>query len=192
MSEIRRCTKCGEEKAATEFRSRSAGSDVLRADCRSCCSARAAEWYRKNAEAVNASVRARRLGNPEQFIAYSRTYRAVNPERCRENRAMRAAKDPRRHADDHLRSRYGVTLAQKNEALGRQGGRCAICGTNNPGSKAGWHLDHDHETGAPRGVLCHKCNTGIGMLGDSVDTLKAAILYLSRPPLRLVAGGRNA
>jgi hypothetical protein len=45
------------------------------------------------------------------------------------------------------------------------------------------HADHCHESGAPRGVLCHWCNTGIGGLKDSVELLRAAIAYLENPPL---------
>jgi hypothetical protein len=45
------------------------------------------------------------------------------------------------------------------------------------------HADHDHRNGAPRGVLCHHCNAGLGCFRDSPEILASAIAYLSAPPL---------
>lgn len=57
--------------------------------------------------------------------------------------------------------------------------RCECCGVDSRLDKA-FALDHCHVTGRFRGWLCHRCNSGIGMLGDDVDGLLAAIAYLSR------------
>lgn len=62
-------------------------------------------------------------------------------------------------ANSHLRRAYGITLAQRDEMLARQGG-CALCGTTDPLGR--WHVDHDHQTNAVRGILCHKCNVKLG------------------------------
>jgi len=59
-----------------------------------------------------------------------------------------------------------------------QSGRCAICG--DPPGKRGLHLDHDHLTGIVRGLLCHRCNFGIGLFRDSEELLMRAITYLGR------------
>lgn len=55
---------------------------------------------------------------------------------------------------------------------------CECC--KKPPGKRGLHLDHDHVTGRFRGWLCHKCNNSIGMLGDNIGGVKAAIEYLRR------------
>jgi hypothetical protein len=60
--------------------------------------------------------------------------------------------------------------------IGRQRNRCAICGAR----LVAPHVDHDHETGAVRGILCPACNHGLGHFGDSVPTLRSAIKYLQR------------
>lgn len=84
--------------------------------------------------------------------------------------------------------RYG---AKTEDVLEAQGGACLICGTDDPGSYR-WQMDHDHSCcpGSStcgkciRGVLCHLCNLGLGSFKDSVETLYAAIQYLSsRSPL---------
>lgn len=72
----------------------------------------------------------------------------------------------------------GFTQEDFDNKLKEQGYKCAICGTVDPG-KTNWHADHDHKTGQKRGVLCHKCNTGLGLLKDDVDVLCAAIEYLN-------------
>jgi hypothetical protein len=101
---------------------------------------------------------------------------------CRHHRKLAWAKakyEPIGAADRRLRDAYGITLAEKVALLEAQGGRCAVCGTSEPrGRRRDWQLDHDHATGAIRGVLCSPCNLGIGMLGDTADRLRAALQYL--------------
>lgn len=77
----------------------------------------------------------------------------------------------------HRRTKYGLTPEQWDAHLARQGGRCAICGTDEPDGR-GWAADHCHKTGAVRGVLCQHCNSGLGFFRDSPTHLAAAIEYL--------------
>jgi hypothetical protein len=78
----------------------------------------------------------------------------------------------------HRAKRYGLTPEAVEVLLQVQGGRCPICNTELGKSRS--HIDHDHATGRVRGILCLKCNAGIGMLADSPDRLAAAIAYLKR------------
>ncbi len=67
----------------------------------------------------------------------------------------------------------------------QQGLCCAICRrTSEQGKLWAWHVDHDHVTGELRGVLCIRCNTGLGGLQDSERILQRAIRYLQNPPAR--------
>lgn len=72
--------------------------------------------------------------------------------------------------------RYGITSAQYDAIWAQQGGRCAIC--DEAEGKRQLSVDHDHETGAIRGLLCMLCNMGIGALRDDPDRLAAAMAYL--------------
>ena len=72
----------------------------------------------------------------------------------------------------------GFTPEDFENKLKEQRYKCAICGTEDPGA-TNWHADHDHTTGQKRGVLCHKCNTGLGLLKDDVNILCSAIEYLN-------------
>lgn len=89
--------------------------------------------------------------------------------------------------DRRLRQRYGITSEQFDSLLSEQGG-CAACGRSESNGKY-WHVDHDHAccpTDARscgrciRGVLCHGCNTALGNVGDSVETLTALIEYIRK------------
>lgn len=74
--------------------------------------------------------------------------------------------------------KYGITVEQYDEMLEEQGGVCACCGTDDPGRDGSFYVDHCHDSEDVRGLLCHKCNSGIGYLGDNVDGVWQAILYL--------------
>ena len=77
-----------------------------------------------------------------------------------------------------LRLKYGIDSREYNAMLERQGGCCAICNTK-PTSKR-LAVDHCHTTGAVRGLLCDRCNRGLGYFKDSIASLKAAADYLRR------------
>jgi predicted nucleic acid-binding Zn ribbon protein len=84
----------------------------------------------------------------------------------------------RRNQMDHNRQYlYGITIEEFEARLASQGNRCAICRTEEWSGK-GPHVDHDHATGHVRGVLCHKCNLGLGKFNDDPELLRAAIRYL--------------
>ena len=65
-----------------------------------------------------------------------------------------------------------------------QNERCAICGTEVFGTRNGRvtypHVDHDHDTGKVRGLLCHKCNSGLGFFDDCPEIMLEAVAYLTK------------
>lgn len=79
--------------------------------------------------------------------------------------------------------KYGITEEDYKWRLKSQLGVCAICHLPEiwkapNGDTISLSVDHDHTTGAVRGLLCRKCNTGLGGFNDDIDLLKAAIKYL--------------
>ena len=72
-----------------------------------------------------------------------------------------------------------ITLEEYDALSLQQGGRCLICGKSQTKNKL-LHVDHNHSTGKVRGLLCGKCNSGLGMFGDSVEVLYTAIEYLKK------------
>lgn len=76
-----------------------------------------------------------------------------------------------------LLKRHGLSPEDYQKMFDEQEGRCEICG--NPPGPTALHIDHNHNTGQIRGLLCSNCNTGLGMLQESVDNLEAAVVYLN-------------
>lgn len=74
---------------------------------------------------------------------------------------------------EHFERRYGLTREAYLSLLEGQNGACATCG-----SVVDLCVDHNHETGAVRGILCGKCNMALGLAGDDPDTLKGMLAYL--------------
>lgn len=74
---------------------------------------------------------------------------------------------------------YGLTLSDIKQLYEQQEHRCAICRRAYVADSL--VIDHDHETGAVRGLLCMNCNSGLGKLGDTTESLRRAIAYLERP-----------
>lgn len=83
-----------------------------------------------------------------------------------------------------IQQMYGITQEQYASMLASQGGICLICGNPEVGKRAEREyplaIDHDHTTGKVRGLLCQKCNLGIGNFNDDVTRLEAAVAYLRR------------
>jgi len=78
---------------------------------------------------------------------------------------------------------YGITGRLYRSIIERQNGLCAICGRSLL-DEAGWNLeiDHDHRTGVVRGLLCARCNVGLGFFQDDPDRLVRAADYIRRSP----------
>ena len=114
---------------------------------------------------------------------YQREYGAKRRERVNAYARAWREKNQERQLDCHLRRTYGITLEEYNRLLNEQGGGCGICGKRKGGSKnqgVRLHVDHDHVTGKPRGLLCGTCNRGIGQFGDDPKRVRAAVRYLER------------
>jgi len=77
--------------------------------------------------------------------------------------------------DSYWARRYGMTKAEVDQLRLSQQDCCAICGDAGPE-----HLDHDHESGSVRSLLCQRCNFGLGLYRDDPDLLRAAAEYVER------------
>jgi|SRR5580693_2995387 hypothetical protein len=158
---LRYCVRCDQAKLHTEENFRTCEEvrngrpyRYVKKVCRKCEHLERVEYGRRNKDRQN---RIRRL-SPDKFAAY-RKY--------------------------NLKTKYGLTPEQYDILLESQDGKCAICRRENNGfSQSGrlqhFAVDHDHANGRVRGLLCAKCNHGLGEFGDNADKLRAAIQYLER------------
>ena len=99
-------------------------------------------------------------------------------------RSKARAANPEYYADYDLRKNYGVTLDWYNKKFKEQNGVCAFCKEPETavirGKTISMAVDHCHNTGNARGLLCTKCNQALGLFRDKIDTLESAVRYLRR------------
>ena len=88
--------------------------------------------------------------------------------------------------DAIIRRKYGITQDDFNNLVEAQDGLCGICGDELDKI----NIDHDHESGKVRGLLCTGCNTGLGHLGDNINGLEKALHYLKDTPYNKYANAR--
>jgi hypothetical protein len=165
MKPSKRCRICGETKPASEFYKAAGCVDGTRGECRAC---------------FQEAAKARRLADPDVLEAArerTRRWMAENPERYAANkqRFIESGGYKRSLRKTHLKTKYGITPEQYDEMLEAQGGGCAICGK--PPGKTALHVDHCHETGRVRGLLCFSCNAGLGQFKHDPELLEAALMY---------------
>jgi len=152
------CARCKESFEPSEMCRTAQRSDGVGSYCRPCDSARKRE----------SDARIKAL-DPEAHRERQRTY----TRRWKERHPDRAKASERRTS---LRRKFGITPEEYDALLEAQAGVCAICGEP-PGQKA-LAVDHDHDTGSIRGLLCGNCNTALGLLSDDVERLIRAIIYV--------------
>lgn len=153
------CLTCGVEKPLADFAPRYTTRDGRANVCRKCAYLKySAPWRKRNCRKANQT---------------SRTWRQANPGRV---------------AVITLRSqlkRYGITEVDYTSLLQQQRGVCAICHRPETridarGKVCRLAVDHDHDTGAVRGLLCTKCNSAMGQADDNPDRLLAMAIYLEK------------
>jgi hypothetical protein len=119
-----------------------------------------------------------RANNREKVRLNDRKYYKNNTESIKKRRLAYKPQNKNRY----LKNTYGISIEDYKVLLTNQNNGCAICGSEDPkGFKAqSFHVDHDHETGQVRGLLCQPCNMAIGLLKENISTLSKAIMYLNK------------
>ena len=115
--------------------------------------------------------------NPEKQRAAREDWRKANLARFNETGKAWKKNNPSAMKKYRLR-KYGLTVEQYDAMLASQDNRCAICSTATPAKHGSWCIDHDHKTNKARGLLCVKCNAGLGNFDENVGFLLAAERYL--------------
>lgn len=166
---MKKCSKCKEIKRVSSFFRRKSGAmDGRMSSCKVCVTLKIYAWRKKN---------------PEKW----RNYMISNTRKAKANGSFfkRASLHPARRAMYRMKHRYGLTQEQFTEMLKKQKKRCAICLKRLRPDHRDYAVDHCHKTKVIRGILCHKCNMGIGFLKDDPSLFIRACEYLS-PELRSV------
>lgn len=138
------------------------------------------EKYARNPAAYAERGRRARAKNPGKHKQYHRDWYLANREYHLDASKKWQKANPEKVRNIKLKHKFGITTAERDAMFAAQGFACAICRTTDPGSKTGWHVDHDHDTNEVRSVLCHHCNAMVGYAKDNPGTLRAGAEYLER------------
>jgi len=144
------CSNCNKLLDKSQFNISKTNKDGLYSYCKLCAKIISKNWRTKN---------------KKHKAAYEKNWRENNREK---HRAIK------------VHYKYGLCEKELNSMLLEQNYSCKICGMSQSEMKKALCVDHCHETGKVRGLLCDNCNKAIGLLKDSVRLLNNAITYLSK------------
>lgn len=149
FDQTKHCPKCKEQKIFSDFGKDKSKKLGISSHCLTCVSETRKANYAKNLAVEQQKLRAYYSSNKEKSVGYS------------------------------LKALYGLTLDEYKKMQAQQNHACKICKTHEKNLKRKLFVDHCHETGKVRGLLCQYCNTMLGNAKDNVLVLQAAISYLS-------------
>ena len=205
VPESRVCTICSTEKPLSEFNKAPRGKWGRESRCKACKSAQnKARYVPAVSDLAAREARYTRLhgdtktctqcGETKPISEFSKSKEGVygpiyrsRCKRCNSERAMQWHVDNPGRTVSQKRKRnlaaYGLTPDGYNALFDAQGGVCAVCGI--PARRAHARdmrlvVDHDHESGQVRGLLCNRCNRAIGLFADDPVLIRRAISYLLR------------
>lgn len=165
------------------------------------------KWYLKNKEKKREYNKKYRLKNKEKIRQQQQRYNEENRDKIQqyyeENRdkilerskqyyednkekILESGKLYRENNKDKIKRRdwlynlkqYNITQEEYYEMFDKQNGCCKICNTHQSELKSSLHIDHNHLTNKIRGLLCNKCNQGLGLFNDNIILLTNSINYL--------------
>jgi hypothetical protein len=189
MAEMKLCPDCGDLRPASDFTSDRRRADGLSFYCRTHARLRVRasrdarlgppksrhardvavpdghKWCPDCATVKPLSDFVRNASQPSGFAGYCKP--------CHNARGKASKDKVGGSRTYHLKRRYGITAAEADAMLADQGGLCAICR-----AAPAAHVDHDHDTGAVRALLCFNCNGGLGQFKDDPAVLRAAAEYV--------------
>ena len=138
------------------------------------------EYYKTNKEIQNSSSKKWKDNHKEDVKKYRKGYYLNNKEKENNERKKWRASNKRKVKNMSLKQVYGIKIEQFDELIKNQENKCGVCKTIfteiNPYIPS---IDHVHdETKRIRGLLCIKCNSALGLLGDNIENLKKAINWI--------------
>lgn len=172
--QTKKCTKCKRILPISSFSKQRGGRDGLRSICREC---------------NNAAGHKRYAADPAKTQATTRKWQAANPDRVQAYRKRAVGKygpaDRERAWCQKIWRRYGLRPADYWQLFAQQEGVCGMCGkpemtttATGKGPPMKMSIDHDHQSGEIRGLLCSKCNHGLGCLNDDPQLLRTGAVWV--------------
>ncbi len=189
----KRCTRCKKTKPASEFSPDGSMKRGLASRCKKCMCKIAKEYYKtlvkskpkppKNGKKRCGHCGVIRAASEFYFHRASKDGLASDCKHCAKIRMKeyRGAGDNtnKEHNRRNNLKKIGMSLEEYDEMFDDQGSRCAIC-RKKQGNLRTFNVDHDHVTGKTRGIICNRCNIGLGCFDDDIDAVRKVLKYLKK------------
>lgn len=189
---MKTCKKCGIEKPLEEFWRNSAHADGKHPSCKQCGGEYQRQYKRDHPEVQRRARKKWEAANPEKRLAAKRRQWAARRDVEGERQKARRLADPEKYAEFQRRNHaarkangkerayrlmgnYGLTVAEYDALMAKQGERCPICARSLVDGRVKPVVDHCHDSGRVRGLLCNGCNMHLGWFEARQ---KAAMAYL--------------
>lgn len=156
MAATKICTKCKKKKSLSEFYKHKTQKDGLSSQCIIC-------------------IRKYQSGYCKRRSSQDSNY---YKEKYQKQKIKQSKRSKEAQFNGHLKRRYGITLEDYDKMFEQQKGLCVLCGLPEIGRRLA--VDHNHQTGKIRGLLCHQCNCCIGFIENKNLSVKKIQKYLER------------
>lgn len=184
---MKKCTKCGVEKDLSLFYRDKKSPDGKTIWCSDCMKIQSRAYAASHREEHREKAKRWAKGNPERRKENRRRYYAEHKEKeaaqmsswYQKNKAKKYAYDKKRF----LKLYFNLSVEDYESMYKAQNGVCAICSDICTSGRR-LAVDHCHKTGVIRGLLCGRCNTGLGWFKDRKDLLEKAIEYLDKSKVK--------
>lgn len=178
----KQCTKCKEIKPLSEFyprRSRKSGMGLFSC-CKQCSRSQHDKWNGKYPPgSTKLCPHCKFIKQDTEFYRQPKNSNRLSTY-CKVCQRKLKSQSPQQHRQNNYRTNYNISIDDYDKMLAEQNGCCAICTSNISGKRKFFAVDHDHTTNIVRGLLCDKCNLGIGQFNDSPEQLDMAARYLRK------------
>ena len=184
----RQCSRCEKFKPWSEFSRNKHGTRGYQSWCRDCFREQAGRQEKPSYLITDDGRECSQCGKFKPWNQFHvrrdlSTGRASSCKACRKKYTRENMKNGTIR-NNELQRKYGITLEEYERMASSQGDACAICGTTEKGTARGrvryWSVDHNHETGDVRALLCQKCNAFLGLANDDPTILQRGINYLKQ------------
>lgn len=170
------CITCNQSLLLDQFSKDKSKKDGFNPRCKNCFnSQRRASWPDKRKTVLSA-----RRKEYHENIEFYRAQKRKSAEKNKDSRNAKVRADrrtkPLKYKNYALKKNFGITLEIYDIMAASQNGVCKIC--KRPNGYKNLAVDHSHESGKIRGLLCENCNKALGMFQDSTEILQSAIKYL--------------
>lgn len=174
------CTKCKIPQKLTEFRKDRSRKDNLHPMCNTCNNKHQRSWYNKNKDKARSQARDSYDKRKEQINEKRRLDRKLNPEKHRTKAKDYYKKNPLLHKVQSWKQAgiKNMTMERYMLLLEKQMYCCAVCGTPQHELSRKLDVDHNHDTGEVRGLLCLNCNQALGRLKESPEIITNLLNYV--------------